>query len=69
MHKSLIEAVSKVSELSEEQQAQAALLLRNSIDQEEFEFTPEQIAEIERALKEDDVATDAEVEAFFARLK
>ena len=69
MHRSFIEAVSRISELSEEQQAQAALLLLNFIDQKEVEFTPEQIAEIDHALEENDVATDAEVEAFFARLK
>jgi len=35
----------------------------------DIELTPEQIAEIERRLEEDEVASDEEVRAFFDRIK
>jgi hypothetical protein len=36
---------------------------------DKFILSPEQIAEIERRLREDEVASEEEVRAFFARLK
>jgi hypothetical protein len=69
MNKKLSEAIARVSELSEERQQAAAELLLEFLDQEEVELTPEQIAQIEQALADDDIATEQEVEAFFARFK
>ena len=69
MNKKLSEAIARVSELPEERQKAAAELLLEFLDQEEIELTPEQIAQIEQALADDDIATDQEVEAFFARFK
>ncbi len=70
MNKKLDEAISRLRELPEERQRAAAALLLDFLehDGEEFELTPEQIAEVERRLEEDDVATDEEVRAFFDRL-
>jgi hypothetical protein len=70
MNKRLDEAISRLRELPEERQQAAAVLLLDFLDHGgDFELTPEQIAEIEAALAdEDDVASDEEVEAFFARL-
>ena len=36
---------------------------------DDIELTPEQLAEIERRLEEDEIATDEEVKAFFERMK
>ena len=70
MNKKLDEAISRLRKLPEERQRAAAALLLDFLehDGEEFELTPEQIAEVERRLEEDDVATDEEVRAFFDRL-
>ncbi len=70
MNKKLDEAISRLRELPEERQRAAAALLLDFLehDGEEFELTPEQIAEVERRLEEDDVATDEKVRAFFDRL-
>jgi len=69
MNKQLDEVIARLRELPEERQQAAAVVLLDFLDHddEEIELTPEQIAEIEAALKDDDVATDEEVEAFFAR--
>lgn len=71
MNKHLSEAIARVSELPEEQQEAAAAMLLNFIEHDgpEIELTPEQIAEIERRLEEDDIASDEEVKAFFNRRK
>jgi hypothetical protein len=71
MNKRLNDAVVLISELPDERQEAAVALLLDFLgaEGEEIELTPEQIAEVEAALKEDDYATDEEVEAFFARLK
>jgi len=62
--------IARLRELPEDRQQAAAAWLLDFLehDQEEIELTPEQIAEIERRLEEDDVATDAEVKAFFDRI-
>jgi hypothetical protein len=71
MNKQLSDAITKLGELPEDRQEQAALLLFDFIEQQEngVELTPEQIAEVELALDEGDVATEEETKAFFARLK
>ena len=69
MNKRLNEAITRVSKLPDEQQEAAAAVLLDFLDHGDFDLTPEQIAEIERRLDEDDIATDEEVEAFFKRLK
>jgi hypothetical protein len=71
MNKQLSEAITKLGKLPEDRQEQAALLLFDFIEQEGtgIELTPEQIAEIRRREDEDDIATDEEVKAFFARFE
>jgi hypothetical protein len=72
MNKQLSEAITKLGELPEDRQEQAALLLFDFIEQEEsdIQLTPEQISEVEQALSDDEpFATEAEARAFFDRLK
>jgi hypothetical protein len=70
MNKQLSEAIARVSELPEDRQEAAAVLLLDFLDGgPDVELTPEQIAEIERRLEEDEVASDEEVKAFFDRIK
>jgi hypothetical protein len=71
MIKKLDEAIDRLRALPEERQQAATVLLLDFLDhdEEDFNLSPEQIAEIEAALADDDVATDEEVEAFFARFK
>jgi hypothetical protein len=71
MNKRLNDAVALISELADEKQEAAAALLLDflSADGEAIELTPEQVAEIERRLDADDIASDEEVKAFFERMK
>jgi hypothetical protein len=70
MIKKLDEAIDRLRALPEERQQAATVLLLDFLDHDEdFNLSPEQIAEIEAALADDDVATDEEVEAFFARFR
>jgi hypothetical protein len=71
MIKQLDDAISRLRELPEERQQAAAVILLDFLDHDgdDIELSPEQIAEIERRLAEDDVATDEEVKDFFDRLK
>ncbi|MBI2714666.1 MAG: hypothetical protein HYX37_09440 [Rhizobiales bacterium] len=71
MNKRLDEALTKVKALSDDQQQEAAEILFEYIEAREAGtwLTPEQIAEIERRLDEDDIATDDEVRVVFGRLK
>jgi hypothetical protein len=72
MNAQLSKAITKLRELPEDRQEQAALLLFDFLEQEEsdFELTPEQIAEVEEALSDNEpFATEAEARAFFERLK
>jgi hypothetical protein len=71
MNKHLDEAIARLKALPEERQQAAALLLLDFLnhDEEDIELSPEQIAEIERRLAEDDVATEDEVRGFFDRPK
>lgn len=71
MIKQLDEAIGRLRELPEERQQVAAALLLDFLDhdEEDIELSAEQIAEIERRLAEDDIASDEEVRAFFDRVK
>jgi hypothetical protein len=70
MNKQLSEVIMRVSELPEDRQQAVAALLLDFLDRDrDFELTPEQIAEIERRLAEDDIASDEEVKDFFDRMK
>jgi hypothetical protein len=70
MNKQLSEAIARVTSLPEDQQQKAAAILFDFLDGGQVvELTPEQIAEIERRLTEDDVATVEEVKDFFDRTK
>lgn len=71
MNKRLDEAITRLRELPEERQQAAAELLMDFLedDDKDIELTPEQISEIEAALADDEIATDEEVEAFFARFR
>jgi len=67
MNKRLDEVLTKVRALPEQEQQAVAEILSDYLAAES-RLTPEQWAEVDRALAEDDVAADEEVEAFFARL-
>jgi hypothetical protein len=71
MNKQLDEAITRLKALPEDRQQAAALLLLDFLDRDrdDIELSPEQIAEIERRLAADDVATEEEVRDFFHRLK
>jgi hypothetical protein len=69
MNKQLSEAIARLNELPDERQEAAAALLFEFLDRDDFELTPEQLAEIERLLQNDETATDEEVKAFFDRMK
>jgi hypothetical protein len=71
MNKQLDEVITRLKAMPEERQQAAALLLLDFLDhdRDDIELSPEQVAEIERRLAEDDVATDEEVQSFFHRLK
>jgi len=71
MNKRLDEALMKVRALSDKEQQAAADLLLDFVEGTKAGTwpSPEQIAEIEAVLKENDYATDEEVEAFFAQFK
>lgn len=67
----LDEAMTKVRQLSEDRQEEAADLLLDLVDHDwaEYRLSPEQRAEVRRRLMEPpDYATDAEVEEVFERL-
>lgn len=69
MNKRLDGALTKVQALSEDEQREAAEILFEYIEAREAGtwLTREQIAEIERRLEEDDVASDEEVRIAFGR--
>ena len=70
MNKQLREAIARVRELPEDRQQAAATMLLDFLDHDrDVELTPAQIAEIERRLVEDSVATDEDVREFFERMK
>ncbi len=71
MNKRLDEALNKVRALSDEEQQAAAELLFDYLQSTEAgtRLTPQQIAEIEQRLEQDDIATDEEVNAVLGSLK
>jgi hypothetical protein len=71
MNRRLDEALTKVRALSDEEQQAAADLLLDYIEGTSTGtwLSPEQIAEIERRLGDNDIASDEEVKAFFDRMK
>ena len=71
MNKRLDEVLTRVilRELPEEEQNDIAQLLQDYLNQEDVELTPEQIAEIERRLSDEEpYASEEEVRAVFDRL-
>ena len=71
MNKRLDEAITRLKALPEDQQGEIADLLIDVLDREAegIVFSPEQIAEIERALSDDEpYATEEEARALFDRL-
>jgi hypothetical protein len=71
VNKHLDEAITRVRNLSDEQQRVAAEILLDFVEQEQADIhlTPDQIAEIERRLSDDEpYASDEEVRATFDRL-
>lgn len=68
MNKRLNDAIAQVSELPDERQEAAAVLLLDFLKGDEYELTPDQIAEVRRRLEADNVATDAEADEFFKRM-
>jgi hypothetical protein len=70
MNSKLSDAIARVQALTEDQQDAAADLLLDFIEQgPEAGLTPEQIAELDRRLDENDEVSDEDVKAFFARFK
>jgi hypothetical protein len=72
MNKRLDEAIDRVKALPDDQQGEIAELLFEPIANQHPDayLTPEQIAEIERCMSDDEpYATDEEVRAVFDRLK
>ena len=71
MNRHLDDAIAQVKSLSDEDQREAAALLFEFLDQQksDIRLTPEQVAEIERRLGDDEpFASDQEVRDLYARL-
>jgi hypothetical protein len=71
MNKRLDEAILRLKELSDDQQGEIADLLIDALDRgaEDIVFSPEQIAEIERALSDEEpYASEEEVRVVLDRL-
>jgi hypothetical protein len=59
MNKQLSEAIARLNQLPDERQEAAAALLFDFLERDDdLELTPEQLAEIERRLEDDETATD-----------
>jgi len=72
MNRHLDDAIAQVKSLSDEGQREAAALLFEFLDQQksDIRLTPEQVAEIERRLGDDEpFASDQEVRDLYARLR
>ena len=71
MNKRLDEAITRLKALPEDQQGEIADLLTDVLDRgtEDIVFSPEQVAEIERALSDDEpLASEEEVRVVLDRL-
>ena len=72
MTKQFDKVIAQVKTLPTDRQDEAAALLLDFVDREQTEFylSPEQIAEIERRLSDDEAyASDEEVQRFFERFR
>ena len=70
MIKELDEVIARLGDLSEERQQASTVLLLDFLEgYDDIVLTPEQVAEIERCLKDEDFATDDEVRAFMNRTR
>jgi hypothetical protein len=68
--KELGDVIARLNDLPQERQQAAAVLLLDFLDgTDDVVLTPEQLADIERRLKDEDFATDDEVRAFFDRTR
>ena len=68
--KELHDVIARLGDLPDDRQQAAAVLLLDFLDgDEEIVLTPEQVAEIERRLEDEDFATNDEVRAFFDRIR
>ena len=71
INQQLEEAIERVKALPDDRQQEAAFILLGLLDQEnpDLYLSPEQIAEIERCMSDDEpFASDEEVRSVFARL-
>jgi hypothetical protein len=68
--KELGDAIARLGDLPEDRQQAAAVLLLEFLEgADDIVLTPEQPAEIEGRLEDEDFATDDEVRAFFDRIR
>ena len=68
--KELGDVIARLGDLPEDRQQAAAVLLLDFLEgTDDIVLTPEQLAEIERRLEDEDFATDDEVRAFFDRIR
>jgi hypothetical protein len=68
--KELGDVIARLGDLPEDRQQAAAVLLLDFLEgTDDIVLTPEQLAEIERRLEDEDFATDDEVRAFFDRMR
>ena len=68
--KELHDVIARLSDLPEERRQAAAVLLLDFLERDDdIVLTPEQIAEIERGLEDEDFAKEDEVRAFFDRIR
>ena len=69
MNRRLEEAIARIEALPDDRQGEAAEVLFPFLDAPDIQLTPEQIAEIERRMSNDEpFATNEEVRSTFARL-
>jgi len=68
--KELHDVIARLGDLPEDRQQAAAVLLLDFLEwDDEIVLTPEQVAEIERCLEDEDFATEDDVRAFFDRIR
>jgi len=68
--KELGDVIARLGDLPEDRQQAAAVLLLEFLEgADDIGLTPEQLAEIEGRLEDEDFATDDEVRAFFDRIR
>jgi hypothetical protein len=68
--KELNDVIARLGDLPDDRQQAAAVLLLDFLEgTDDIVLTPEQLAEIERRLEDEDFATDDEARAFFDRIR